>query len=123
MAEGGVAGELVLLALGEGRNDALERPVERSEGAVELVDRKVAAEHDAVDAKPVDDAEHERPDARLAPTPADHAETEDLGDDVRRGAKTLHAVAPKGEAGLVTHEWHAGMVDDNQGLRIAAGKF
>src|SRR5260221_14501436 len=95
MAERVVAEELVLLVLGEGSNDALERTVERIEGAVELIDRKVAAEHDPVDAKPVDDAEHERSDARLAPTPVDHAKTGDLGDDVRLGAKTLHTVAPK----------------------------
>src|SRR5277367_113886 len=116
MAERVVAEQQVLLALGEGSNDALERTVER-------VDRKVAAEHDPVDAKPVDDAEHERPDARLAPTPVDHAEAGDLGDDVRLGTKALHAVAPKREAGLVALERHAGMVDDDQGFRIAAGKF
>ncbi len=43
MAEGVVTEELVLLALGEGRNDALERTAERVEGAIELVHRKVAA--------------------------------------------------------------------------------
>jgi hypothetical protein len=43
VAEGVVTEELVLLALGEGRNDALERTVERVEGAIDLVHRKVAA--------------------------------------------------------------------------------
>src|SRR5277367_4025878 len=71
MAERVVAEELVLLAFREGDDNALERPEERIEGAVELVDRKVAAKHDPVDAESVDDAEHEGPDARFAPTPVD----------------------------------------------------
>src|SRR5271170_8041056 len=123
MAERVVAEEPVLLALGEGSNDALERPVERIEGAIELVDREVAAEHDAVDAESINDSEDERPNARLAPMPVDHAEAGDLGDDVRLGAKLLHAFTPKGEAGLVGLVRHAGMVDDGQRFRIAAGKF
>src|SRR5277367_6558929 len=123
MAERVAAEELVLLALGEGGDDPLERSVERIEGAIELVDRKVAAEHRPVDAEPINDSEHEGPDARLDPTPVDHAEAGDLGDDIWLGGKALHAVAPKREAGLIALERHTGMVDDDQRLWIAAGKL
>ena len=62
-------------------------------------------------------------DARFAPAPVYHAETGDLDDDARLGAKALHSLAPKRKARFVALERHAGMVDDDQRLRIAAGNF
>jgi hypothetical protein len=107
----------------KGRCDRIKAPVYFVEPRAQAVDRKIAAEHAAFDAKEIDDGHHDVTIPVRRPGQAGRADAGDLDGDVGEPRDARHRRAPGRKPRFAAIRRQTRMIDDDLCVGKVAGKI